>query len=725
MSAVVQAVCPGCKQVLRIPADWLGQAFKCKHCGMVIQARAQAPAVAPPVARPVAAKPKAKPVAQPVAFPARPQQASSAEPFSFDEDDRPVTSPPRRARRRSGCGALTALILAAAVLGVAAVGLIFAWPYLAEMRAKIDEQVAQNAVETKKATEPAGEEPPLRESHRPAPPPPDTGKRVDPPVNYETPKKAPEKPRPDLSTRRDTGSKPPAPPVANAPFPRRALAISINNYLFANPINYGMPIANSPNIQTVMDRFASPSGLRIPSSQVGILSDAAADRIAVPPNADTIRGTISNFLDTSRAQDRVILLIVGHVMEIEDDLILVGIDGATDSKAGGVPLSWVYERLAACKARQKVLILDTCRLDPSKGMERPGSGPMGAKLDAMLKAPPAGVQVWSACIAEQYSYEFEGNEGSGGAFLEAMFHVAPNLSAGGTQKSSDPLPMAEFAAAVNTKLQEILTPLGKVQTSRLTGSEAEGGAEPNPKEGPPPKPRAVAVGGKAIEVADPAVVRAIMKDISFPPLKVSKDNKALSSASFPPFPAESLKDYLKDGEPTPLRAEVQKARALLADIAGRNQLNDSYVAEAEAQLKMKVRQHQLVVAKVIGELQEQYDALKAAADHRKDETKRWQATYDYMVARMEAQIAYLNEYQAVLGQILKGLAPPDPKVYSGWRLASQYDPQTGDSVAKKMTTEARKKLDKIMTAYPNTPWAIVARRDRASGLGLEWQPMKK
>src|SRR5262245_51554690 len=39
MSAVVQATCPGCRKVLRIPADWLHQAFRCKYCRTVIQAR--------------------------------------------------------------------------------------------------------------------------------------------------------------------------------------------------------------------------------------------------------------------------------------------------------------------------------------------------------------------------------------------------------------------------------------------------------------------------------------------------------------------------------------------------------------------------------------------------------------------------------------------------------------------------------------------------------------
>ena len=55
---VVQAICPGCKTVLQIPADWLRQPIKCKVCGTVMQARGPASAVPPP---PVAAKPPAPP----------------------------------------------------------------------------------------------------------------------------------------------------------------------------------------------------------------------------------------------------------------------------------------------------------------------------------------------------------------------------------------------------------------------------------------------------------------------------------------------------------------------------------------------------------------------------------------------------------------------------------------------------------------------------------------
>ena len=203
-----------------------------------------------------------------------------------------------------------------------------------------------------------------------------------------------------------------------------------------------MPITAGPNVQSLLGRFSEPTGLHVPASQVGILSDAA--RTPVAPTEPVIRNTVVNFLKESRAQDRIILLIVGHVVEIEGEPVLLPIDGMTDSKDGTIPLKWVYDQLAACKARQKVLILDTCRLDPAKGLERPGSGPMGAKLDAMLKEPPPGVQVWTACVAEQFSYEFEGGDKiNNGLFLDSLSNVVERHFAG---EDSEPHRLAAAGA---------------------------------------------------------------------------------------------------------------------------------------------------------------------------------------------------------------------------------------------------------------------------------------
>ena len=61
--------------------------------------------------------------------------------------------------------------------------------------------------------------------------------------------------------------------------------------------------------------------------------------------------SLSEFLKTSRAQDRIVLLFVGHATEVEDEPYLVPLEGELTVKKTLIPLSWLYEKLAKCKAR--------------------------------------------------------------------------------------------------------------------------------------------------------------------------------------------------------------------------------------------------------------------------------------------------------------------------------------------------------------------------------------
>ena len=35
---LVQAKCPGCRTVLRIPSEWVNKSVRCKECGIVVRA---------------------------------------------------------------------------------------------------------------------------------------------------------------------------------------------------------------------------------------------------------------------------------------------------------------------------------------------------------------------------------------------------------------------------------------------------------------------------------------------------------------------------------------------------------------------------------------------------------------------------------------------------------------------------------------------------------------
>src|SRR5207237_590922 len=117
------------------------------------------------------------------------------------------------------------------------------------------------------------------------------------------------------------------------------------------------------------------------------------------------------------------------------------------------------------------------------------------------------------------------------------------------------------------------------------------------------------------------------------------------------------------------------------------------------------------------------DLQQAGTGRDKESSRRWQASYDCVLARLMMQIAYLYEYQSALGKMRMEFPPRDPTVHDGWRLVARPSLQ-GDSTGKKMAKEAWKILDKVISDHPGTPWAVLARRDRLTALGLEWQPTR-
>jgi hypothetical protein len=735
MTGIVEAACPGCKKLLRIPANWIDQPLRCKHCGMVVSARVVAPSAPPaiPIATPVASP---LPIAKPVAAPPPPAAIPHPSPvgpnaFSNLHGATDASAPWRRRQRKR---ARKRLVVGLIVLAAAALATMVFLPQIKELVGQAKSQIAALDEEEKTPKEPPKTEKPPRKPDEPAP--------IDPPKkeqpNKEPPKKEqPKKEPPKDGPRKDPPKKeppkkdppkkeaPPEPPVRSAGlFPRRALAISVNNYLFLNPINYGSPNRPGHSVRTLLERFTS--GLRIPAEQVFELSDAAPMGRARSPVKATIEKAVADFIATSRAQDRLVLLLVAHTVQIEDETYIVPVEGDQDTKDRLIPLSWLYAKLAAAPARQKILILDTCRFNPTRGQERPGGGAMGEKLDAKLKEPPPGVQVWTACVAGQQSYEFDSSANgnvNNGLFLDCL-QQALMQGVEGTQRPDESIRLDSLVNKVNALMKAELTPLKLEQTSRLSGKETEGGAAYDSTQPPADKitfeaPRA---GGE--DVAPLAEIRSILSEIDVPPIRVTRTDLAMRAESMPPFSAKLLADYKSDAASTPFRDAVEKARKTLnAQLKGKHLQEEWQMIGDENRHKAFVKDYQeKEVAKTIRELEEALDDLRAAGKAgRKEETsKRWQANYDYILARMESQIGYLYEYDSALGEMRKELPEKGP---NGWRLASQQK-LSGDPAGRRLVTESGKILDKLAKDNPGTPWELLAKRDRLTNLGLRWQPNK-
>jgi hypothetical protein len=528
--------------------------------------------------------------------------------------------------------------------------------------------------------------------------------------------------------------KPPAPSIDA--YPRRALVVSVNNYLYANPLSYGSPQDKTyagSSAYALLDYCNRV--LHFPRTQLLELSDGSTIK-AHAPLKPVIETTIADFLKASRAQDRVVLVFIGHAVETEKEAFLVPLEGDLENPETLIPLQWVYDRLKECKARQKVLIVDVCRHNPGRGQERPGGEAMGKVLDTQLQNPPPGVQVWSSCVLEQQSYEFE----NGGLFLNTLSTVLKQAKLD-TVSPGDALPVEKLVPLVNQGMELVLKPQQRTQVSRLSGKEMDGAAY-DPAE---PLPEVVAIkappmaGGSASRAA----VQSILDEITaVPPPRTSarKSAEILHVESLPAFNAKVLDEYKADypsladlrktveanPEQFPLRAAVLKASRALQENATKFALLETFKGAITPQAKTLILKEQEAPAKSILSLEEALDELKAAGAMRKKEpSKRWQAHYDYVMARLEARLVYLVEYNFVLAQIRGDNLPALENGATGYRVGSKKKVGVTENKVKDWVKDIKKTWDRLASQHPNTPWAVVALRERYTTLGLEWRATRE
>jgi RNA polymerase sigma factor (sigma-70 family) len=520
----------------------------------------------------------------------------------------------------------------------------------------------------------------------------------------------------------------PAPEAAPA-FPRRMLAIRPNNYLYANPVTSGFRDEKGEFKHTVPDMMRHiAERLAIPPGQFLDLSDSVPGERLRGPLKDVVEKTVADFLASSRPQDRIIVLFAGHAVVIADKPYLVPLDGRLDDPATLISLQWVYDRLAQCKARQKVLIVDGCRFDQERGPERPSSEPMHEKLYAALRKPPAGVQVWSACSQGEFSHEFE-MRGllPGGAFLNQLHGVLGEGQITRDQRPEHPIPLAALAREVGRRTSQVVPENREArQTPFVAGLEAAGGAAPDPREPLPARLTALEYPREERDFANLATVLAILDETDIiPPAKpVPAELARLKPGALPLFSSRILANYRADDKGTPLREAVHKAITVMKKHS--KSFPDQFLVPVgdEDQFRAHIVRIQKDVALALLELQEAMEELTAAsAEHGAETTRRWQVNYDYVLARLMNRIAYVYEYTSALGELRRDPPPRDPAVHQGWRLVSR-EKMKGDRNGQILNRDAGKILQGIIANHAGTPWEVLARRELHNALGLQWQPIR-
>ena len=221
---VIQAKCPGCQRVLRIPANLLGESMRCKQCGKVFQIRSSSSASGSSIPAAEASRRAGKKEPTPAKHVVQQEREAIRQVETTEEAEQPVSesdvgvlpadqvySPAlSRYRKRSAGGGPRLAVLAVVALvlsGVAGAVYLAVKTVNSEPDEKTGGKINSSTIANFHSTAPS-------HPHSPKGP----GKNGPADANQE----------PSLDSAPD-----------ETPFPRRALFICVSNYLYANPVSYG------------------------------------------------------------------------------------------------------------------------------------------------------------------------------------------------------------------------------------------------------------------------------------------------------------------------------------------------------------------------------------------------------------------------------------------------------------------------------------------------------
>ncbi len=123
------------------------------------------------------------------------------------------------------------------------------------------------------------------------------------------------------------------------------------------------------------------------------------------------------------------------------------------------------------------------------------------------------------------------------------------------------------------------------------------------------------------------------------------------------------------------------------------------------------------------------DRLRKLAMARDRETdKRWQASYDLMLAEMVAYEITAYEYKACMKELIKQRPKPselpNPKLVVEWHLGHTTKRKAPESETEKKYAEAKKLYQVVIQRHPNTPWSDLAQNELNRGFSVAWGEAK-
>lgn len=174
------------------------------------------------------------------------------------------------------------------------------------------------------------------------------------------------------------------------------------------------------------------------------------------------------------------------------------------------------------------------------------------------------------------------------------------------------------------------------------------------------------------------------------------------------------------------RVSQNKARQVLVEAARQSALTPMenpryrFVKANEAEFANALSEAQKDAAKLEPKVAMLYEHLaQGEADRAKETNVRWQAGYDLAMGRVMAVKARTEAYNAMLAQAKTGLKFKDPK-NNTWVL-TPADTITVGSQLEKMAQKSKMYLERVVEEHPNTPWALLAKKELENPIGWEWK----
>ena len=102
-----------------------------------------------------------------------------------------------------------------------------------------------------------------------------------------------------------------------------------------------------------------------PDNHITVLVDNNQSNINATPTIGNVERAIKRLAQVAEADDTILFFFSGHGVTHTGTSFLVPTDGDLTK---GVSLTWIKDQFAACKAKEKVMILDACHSGAAKGV---------------------------------------------------------------------------------------------------------------------------------------------------------------------------------------------------------------------------------------------------------------------------------------------------------------------------------------------------------------------